>query len=117
LHKHVGRFGDSRRGSRQSRGYGAAWDALRKRILSRDKGLCQVCLSEGRLRPAREVDHKVPKSQGGTDADDNLQAICTPCHKAKTALEAQAGAGRPGGPPESASDSRLETLPVVSQGM
>lgn len=96
-HKHVGRFGDSRRGSRQSRGYGAAWEALRKRILSRDKGLCQVCQASGRISIAREVDHKVPKAQGGTDDDSNLQAICTPCHKAKTAREAQAGAGRAGG--------------------
>ena len=93
-HKQVGRFGDARRGTRQQRGYGAAWEALRKQVLSRDKGLCQVCLSEGRFRPAREVDHKVPKAQGGTDAFENLQSICTTCHKAKTALEAQVGAGR-----------------------
>jgi 5-methylcytosine-specific restriction protein A len=36
---------------------------------------------------ATEVDHIVPKSQGGTDDDDNLQAICSPCHKTKTGSE------------------------------
>ena len=83
----IGKFADERRGSRQSRGYGAEWEQTRKRILSRDKGLCQVCKADGRLRPAKQVDHKVPKAEGGTEDDDNLQAICSDCHKAKTAKE------------------------------
>ncbi|WP_436659315.1 HNH endonuclease [Paraburkholderia xenovorans] len=29
----------------------------------------------------------MPKSQGGSDDDDNLQAICAPCHKTKTGTE------------------------------
>jgi len=40
-------------------------------------------------RPARQVDHKVPKFEGGTDDDDNLQAICEACHQVKTADEAR----------------------------
>lgn len=36
---------------------------------------------------AREVDHIVPKAQGGTDDDGNLQAINVLCHKAKTLRE------------------------------
>lgn len=91
--RNIGKFADERRGSRQSRGYGAEWERTRKRILSRDKGLCQVCMAEGKLRPAKQVDHKVPKFEGGTDADENLQAICVPCHQAKTAAEAQRGRG------------------------
>lgn len=78
--------------SRQSRGYGAEWDKLRLRILIRDKHLCQPCLRQGRVHPADQVDHRIPKAQGGTDDEANLQAICTPCHKAKTAEEA---GGRP----------------------
>ncbi|EIV3153601.1 HNH endonuclease [Escherichia coli] len=27
------------------------------------------------------------KAHGGTDADSNLQSLCWPCHKAKTARE------------------------------
>lgn len=90
----IGKFADDRRGRRQSRGYGAAWEQTRKRILSRDKGLCQVCMADSKLRPAKQVDHKVPKFEGGTDDDDNLQSICTDCHTAKTAEEAKRGRGR-----------------------
>ena len=85
----AGTFADSRRGSRHARGYGTAWDKLRARVLSRDAGLCQPCLALGHTTPATQVDHITNKAQGGTDAEHNLQAICTPCHKAKTAQEAQ----------------------------
>lgn len=66
---------------------------MRKHVLSRDKGLCQVCLATGKYRPANQVDHIRPKSNGGTDAETNLQAICTACHQAKTAAEATAAKG------------------------
>ncbi|EHS1339913.1 HNH endonuclease, partial [Escherichia coli] len=36
---------------------------------------------------AKTVDHIIPKAHGGTDADCNLQSLCWPCHKAKTARE------------------------------
>jgi len=87
----VGRWGDARRGSRHERGYGTEWDVTRKRILSRDKGLCQVCLAAGKYRPAKAVDHIKPKCEGGSDDDDNLQSICQSCHDIKTAAEAQRG--------------------------
>lgn len=74
-------------GSRQERGYGAAWNALRVQILERDKRLCQPCLALDRPTPARTVDHITPKAQGGTDEPENLRAICDACHAAKTAEE------------------------------
>ncbi len=89
--RNIGKFADEHRGSRQSRGYGAEWEQTRKRILRRDKGLCQPCLKNGKPRPARQVDHKIPKFEGGTDDDENLQSICTTCHTAKTAEEARRG--------------------------
>lgn len=95
-----GRFADRRRGSRQDRGYGAAWDRLREVILRRDAGLCQVCLSmqPERVTPAVAVDHIVGKAEARrrgwsaqqVDAESNLQAICEACHTAKTAREAAA---------------------------
>ena len=102
--------------SRHARGYGAEWDKIRKRILERDKGLCQCERCQGgriRLRPATEVDHKVSKATakriGWTDqqidADDNLQAINGDCHKRKTAEEQgkrfRPAIGRDGWPVES----------------
>lgn len=78
-----------KRGTRQERGYGSEWTRLRERILLRDKGLCQPCDYQGKVSPATEVDHIVPKSQGGTDDQTNLQSICSACHKIKTAFESK----------------------------
>ena len=70
---------------------------MRERILQRDGYLCQPCLRTGRPTPATQVDHIIPKAKGGADDDDNLQAICGPCHDAKTAREAdeRQRSGRP----------------------
>ena len=89
----AGTWSDPLRKSRHERGYGTEWDKTRKRILSRDKGLCQVCLAKGLYTPAKEVDHILPKAEGGSDDDANLQAICRPCHQVKTAAEARQGRG------------------------
>ena len=86
--------GWSGKGSRHERGYGSAWVKARARILTRDSHLCQPCLAKGRPTPATEVDHIKPKAKGGTDDDDNLQAICHDCHKEKTEAEAAEAQGR-----------------------
>ncbi len=88
-----GSWSDPRRGSRQSRGYGKAWDKLRELILARDAGLCQVCLPRGLLTVGRTVDHIKPKAEGGTDDPANLQTICDDCHEAKTLAEAMRARG------------------------
>lgn len=75
------------RQSAAERGYGWAWQKLRDRIMVRDHGLCQPCRRRGEVTLAREVDHILGKDQGGDDSPANLQAICLPCHKAKTAAE------------------------------
>lgn len=82
------------KGSRHERGYGAAWERARKIALKRDKFLCIPCLKQGRITPAREVDHITPKEQGGTDDQDNLQSICRPCHADKTSAEGRAARQR-----------------------
>lgn len=88
--KHVRPHGwesDKTRGNRHERGYGSQWEKLRKAVLRRDSRLCQVCLQQGRVTPANEVDHIIPKAKGGQDDPPNLQSICRPCHQAKTARE------------------------------
>lgn len=75
------------RTSRHQRGYGTHWDKTRKRILGRDKYLCQPCLRASMITPASQVDHIKPKAQGGTDDEDNLQSICKSCHDLKTIKE------------------------------
>jgi len=93
----VGKWGDERRGSRQSRNYGAEWEAKRKRILRRDKGLCQPHMRIDKFVPAKQVDHIVARaiaqavgwSESMIEDDGNLQSICVDCHNAKTAHEGQ----------------------------
>ena len=95
VHKRVapGSFADKSRGSRQERGYGKNWEQIRQRIFRRDNGLCQDCLRRGQLTAVGDkpysawCDHIIPKAEGGTDDDDNLQTLCRACHTAKTNLE------------------------------
>jgi len=69
---------------------GRPWRRKREAILIRDNYTCRVC---GLTTKDLEVDHIINVAQGGTDDDGNLQAICVPCHKAKTARESAAHRG------------------------
>ena len=82
------------RRTRQARGYGRMWEKLRAAALARDSHLCQPCARAGRVTPAAEVDHILPQAKGGADTLENTQAICTDCHKEKTAREAAEAQGR-----------------------
>ncbi|MBP0589290.1 HNH endonuclease [Paraburkholderia sp. LEh10] len=54
------------------------------------------CAGCGRLWMASrdQIDHVIPLERGGSNDDANLQPLCDACHKAKTAAEAGARAGR-----------------------
>ena len=73
----------------------AAWQRLRKAKLSRDP-LCEDCQAMGRITPANHVDHCHAISDGGDAFPplDELSSKCGPCHSAKTARGAEAGAVR-----------------------
>ena len=61
-----------------------AWAKLRRFVLERDRYRCRICGLPSKL----ECDHIVPLEKGGAALDpDNCQAICTPCHIAKTLRE------------------------------
>ncbi|MBZ3473225.1 HNH endonuclease [Xanthomonas perforans] len=77
----------------QGRG-GRPWRRKRDEIMKRDQYLCVPCRAAGRVTAAEEVDHIVPQAEGGTGADNNLQAICVESHIAKTKAEAARGANR-----------------------
>lgn len=82
---------DSVRGNRHQRGYGKEWEKTRIRILERDSYLCQPCMRKDRVTPANQVDHIKQKADGGSDEDNNLESICPPCHRTKTARESGGG--------------------------
>lgn len=74
------------RASPSRRGYDRRWQRQRVMFLARHP-LCVNCEKEGRVTAATEVDHVVPLAQGGTNDDDNLQALCHSCHSRKTATD------------------------------
>lgn len=71
------------------RGY--ALQKIRDRIMRRDAGICRCddCQRTGALKPAHEVDHRVPLWAGGAEDDDNRISINADCHKRKSASEAK----------------------------
>ena len=91
----VSNWAATSRKSAAARGYGPEWRKQREQIMKRDRWLCQPCLRAGRTTPATQVDHKIPKAEGGTDYEENLEAICDQkpfrCHSRKTAKEARRG--------------------------
>ncbi len=78
------RLYDDRRGSSTQRGYGYAWQQLRREYLKRHP-LCRRCPAS-----ATDVDHIIPKARGGTDDEMNLQGLCKRHHNAKTGMERRA---------------------------
>ena len=81
---------------------GRAWMETRQRVALRDGLRCVAC---GRpwVASRDKTDHILPRWQGGSDDDSNLQSLCVDCHDAKTSAEASERAalglppiGRPG---------------------
>jgi 5-methylcytosine-specific restriction enzyme A len=77
---------NARRGTVTEQGYGTRWRKIRDYHIALEP-LCRECLGKGKTVAASEVDHIVPRAQGGTDDDNNLQSLCKSCHSAKTARE------------------------------
>lgn len=74
---------------------GRVWQETRKRIIRRDKGLCQSCLQQGRVKAGKQVDHKIPLHKDGTNEDKNLWLLCFDCHDEKTQDERLNRSSRP----------------------
>lgn len=98
--------------------YKLSWpDYARIHVWKRDHGRCAACgkvregVKRGRLvypwrnpqnpdqvevgpycdfgiGPVWDLDHRAPLKDGGAHTLDNMQTLCQPCHKAKTAREA-----------------------------
>lgn len=78
---------DNQRGTRKQRGYDETWLRLRRLVLKQEP-LCRICLSQGKVVSAAEVDHITPIAKGGARLDmENLQPLCKSCHSRKTVAE------------------------------
>lgn len=60
------------------------WRRLRL-IYLRANPLCVECEKHKELVPATEVHHIIDVVRGGSDAEENLEALCKSCHSRKTA--------------------------------
>ena len=68
---------------------------LRNRILERNGYTCHLCgAGPGDFDPNNpkrkirlHVDHILPIAQGGTDAEDNLRAMCSACNQGRGAIQ------------------------------
>lgn len=58
------------------------WKRTKALALVRDKGLCQWCIKEGRIRPADVVHHieEVKKAWDKRLSMENLVSLCHECH-------------------------------------
>ncbi len=84
--------------------------AQRERILERDGRRCVECGSAERL----SIDHIVPRSRGGSSADDNLQTLCVRCNSAKGNRDRAASIAQPCADVESTSG---QGRAVVARGL
>lgn len=74
---------------RESGRYPGNWAKIRKQVLI-EQPLCRICELNGRIVLAQEVDHITPLRHGGDKISrSNLQALCIPCHRKKSAMENQ----------------------------
>lgn len=75
--------------SRSSETYPVDWDKRRRRVYKRDDYTCQACGRQGGPYGDVELhaDHIVPKSEGGSHDESNLQTLCRRCHDQKTRRE------------------------------
>lgn len=63
----------------------------RKRVLARYNGRCSIC---GDKSKPLTIDHIVPRSLGGTNAERNLQPACLKCNQARGAEQPGDHVGR-----------------------
>jgi RNA-directed DNA polymerase len=61
------------------------------KLLKKQKGKCTHCGLFFREDDVMEIDHRIPKSQGGKDSYDNWQLLHRHCHDTKTAIDGSLG--------------------------
>ena len=65
---------------------GGAQRRMRRKINKQGAATCSGC-QEFLFAQDLEIDHRRPLSRGGTDIDENVQVLCTPCHHKKSLAE------------------------------
>ena len=75
------------RGSATARGYGSAWQTLRKHMIAehiaKHGNICPGYQREAHVAERFSLDHIVAKANGGTDERSNLRVLCVSCNSRK----------------------------------
>ena len=58
--------------------------SFRLSLFLKRKGICSDCNRKIEAGKAWDIDHILPLAMGGTNAPENLQILCRPCHRSKT---------------------------------
>lgn len=72
---------------------GRAWMAKRHRVALAHGYRCAGCARVW-VASRDQIDHRIPREQGGSNDESNLQPLCHDCHGLKTAEEAKTRSGR-----------------------
>ena len=65
-----------RRQSTRATAFQAELDEMRPKVIERAQGMCELC----KAKPVEVIHHKLRRSQGGTNALDNLWGLCNDDH-------------------------------------
>lgn len=82
----LGGKGDMGDKSPKTKPNGTVSPRQRFQILRRDNFRCQLCGRSQEHGAVLEVDHKIPKSGGGGNDDENLWTLCFECNRGKADL-------------------------------
>jgi 5-methylcytosine-specific restriction protein A len=66
----------------------------RRRVLFAQYPMCVLCPKRGTNNRSTIRDHIIPLAEGGTEDEDNIQAICIDCSDLKTEEESKRGVRR-----------------------
>lgn len=72
----------ARRKERRARGWGYERMDIKRTLIKRDGGICQLCSGASRLENLT-LDHIIPSSRGGSDDITNLQLAHEWCNNLK----------------------------------
>jgi 5-methylcytosine-specific restriction protein A len=70
---------DRKRGWQDHNYSSVKWRRIRAYKLKQSP-LCEMCLKQGKIVPAKIIHHIIPRKDGGTDDFDNLMSLCHYCH-------------------------------------
>ena len=86
-----GEYNKYKRDPETGRRYDRRWRKIRDEYAAKHP-FCEECFKNKRLTKTQIVHHIKPLAEGGTNTEDNFEALCWSCHNKK---HPERGSGRP----------------------